>query len=145
MSEETSSTMGGSPTPSKSAPPERPGQSELGELRKEVIETRNLIIKTDNLLKNLHAELKLTSRKQEQFERRHLLTSTTAFIMIHSLCCGNASTRSSLAMKTPTTPTACGTIRSYRSSPIRSWVTPSAPSPFSVLLARPSSPEKIVV
>ena len=81
MSEETSSTMGGSPTPSKSAPPERPGQSELGELRKEVIETRNLIIKTDNLLKNLHAELKLTSRKQEQFERRHLFTSATAFVI----------------------------------------------------------------
>ena len=54
---------------------------ELVELRKEVIETRNLIIKTDNLLKNLHAELKLTSRKQEQFERRHLLTSMTAFII----------------------------------------------------------------
>ncbi len=54
---------------------------ELAELRKEVIEARNLIIKTDNLLKNLHAELKLTSRKQEQFERRHLLTSATAFII----------------------------------------------------------------
>jgi TolA-binding protein len=54
---------------------------ELAELRKEIIEARNLIIKTDNLLKNLHAELKLTSRKQEQFERRHLLTSTTAFII----------------------------------------------------------------
>jgi TolA-binding protein len=53
----------------------------LAELRKEVIEARNLVIKTDNLLKNLHAELKLTARKQEQFERRHLATSATALII----------------------------------------------------------------
>jgi len=40
-------------------------------LRKEVIEARNLVIKTDNLLKNLHAELKQMGRKHEEQEKRH--------------------------------------------------------------------------
>ena len=65
---------------------------ELSELRKEVFEARNLIIKTDNLLKNLHAELKLSTRKQEQFERRHLLTSATAFIIFAVLAAVGAYT-----------------------------------------------------
>ena len=62
---------------------EHPGavERELSDLRKEVIEARNLVIKSDNLLKNLHAELKLTSRKQEQFEKRHLVTSAAAYIL----------------------------------------------------------------
>ena len=29
----------------------------------------------------MDAELKLTSRKQEQFEKRHLVTSATAFVI----------------------------------------------------------------
>lgn len=70
-------------TSSFSSSGEQPGavERELGELRKEIIEARNLVIKSDNLLKNLHAELKLTSRKQEQFEKRHLVTSATAFVI----------------------------------------------------------------
>lgn len=53
----------------------------IGELRKEVVEARNLIIKTDNLLKNLHAELKQMGRKQEMFESRHWMTSIVAYII----------------------------------------------------------------
>src|SRR3954465_11844443 len=49
-------------------------------LRKEVIEARNLVIKTDNLLKNLHAELKQMGRKHEEQEKRHWMTSVTAYI-----------------------------------------------------------------
>jgi TolA-binding protein len=53
---------------------------ELALLRKEVIESRNLVIKTDNLLKNLHAELKLMGRKHDEQERRHWMTSVTAYV-----------------------------------------------------------------
>ena len=79
MSEQTSNTKmpSGANASSEGGAVER----ELSELRKEIVEARNLVIKSDNLLKNLHAELKLTSRKQEQFEKRHLVTSATAFVI----------------------------------------------------------------
>jgi len=55
--------------------------SAMGDLRKEVVEARNLIIKNDNLLKNLHAELKQMGRKQEMFESRHWMTSVVAYLI----------------------------------------------------------------
>jgi tetratricopeptide (TPR) repeat protein len=75
MSEETS-------TPRIStAPALEPGSDgEIAALRKEVIEARNLVIKTDNLLKNLHAELKQMGRKHEEQEKRHWMTSVTAYV-----------------------------------------------------------------
>src|SRR5947208_7181283 len=51
-------------------------------LRKEILEARNLIIKTDSLLKNLHAELKQMGRKHEEQEKRHWMTSVTAYIVV---------------------------------------------------------------
>src|ERR1700759_3844117 len=72
MSEETN-------TPRSSAM-DRGEESEMALLRKEVVEARNLVIKTDNLLKNLHAELKLMGRKHDEQERRHWMTSVTAYI-----------------------------------------------------------------
>src|SRR5882672_3215285 len=76
MAEETS-------TPQRSVPPlaePHEGGGDVGVLRKEIIEARNLIIKTDNLLKNLHAELKQMGRKHEEQEKRHWMTSVTAYI-----------------------------------------------------------------
>jgi TolA-binding protein len=55
-------------------------ESEMSLLRKEVVEARNLVIKNDNLLKNLHAELKLMGRRHDEQERRHWMTSVTAYI-----------------------------------------------------------------
>src|SRR5436853_3475945 len=75
MTDETSS--------SRSVPPhvESGGRdADLSTLRKELIEARNLVIKTDNLLKNLHAELKQMGRKHEEQEKRHWMTSVTAYI-----------------------------------------------------------------
>jgi tetratricopeptide (TPR) repeat protein len=75
MTDETSS--------SRSVPPhvETTGRDgDLSTLRKELIEARNLVIKTDNLLKNLHAELKQMGRKHEEQEKRHWMTSVTAYI-----------------------------------------------------------------
>src|SRR2546427_6377173 len=74
MSDETSS-------PRSPSNPEPAGQDgDISLLRKEVIEARNLVIKTDNLLKNLHAELKQMGRKHEEQEKRHWMTSVTAYI-----------------------------------------------------------------
>src|SRR5438132_4237794 len=74
MSEESS-------TPRISTPPA--AEHDAGEfaiLRKEIIEARNLVIKTDNLLKNLHAEMKKLGMKQEEQEKRHWMTSVTAYV-----------------------------------------------------------------
>lgn len=54
---------------------------ELSDIKKEVIEGRNLVIKTDNLLKNLHAELKTVSKRQEEFEKRKLFSSGVAYVL----------------------------------------------------------------
>ncbi len=59
---------------------------ELGEIKREVIESRNLVIKTDNLLKGLHAELKAVGKKQEEFEKRKLISSGVAYVLFAALC-----------------------------------------------------------
>ena len=61
------------------------GERDLSDLRREVIESRNLVIKTDNLLKNLHAELKQMGRKQELFEKRHVMTSVAAYFLFAAI------------------------------------------------------------
>ena len=69
------------PPPAEHPAPER----DLSDLRREVIESRNLVIKTDNLLKNLHAELKQMGRKQELFEKRHVMTSVAAYFLFAAI------------------------------------------------------------
>src|SRR4051794_14203938 len=76
MSEEITTPRSVNPSSSSEV-----GADALGELRKEVVEARNLVIKTDNLLKNLHAELKQMGRKQEMFESRHWMTSIVAYVI----------------------------------------------------------------
>lgn len=58
---------------------------EMQEVKREVVEARNLVIKTDNLLKNLHADLKLVAKKQETFEKRSFISSATALILFAAL------------------------------------------------------------
>jgi TolA-binding protein len=79
MAEETSSSTKPPAAPSTDAPPET--RRDYSELRKEVVEARNLIIKTDNLLKNMHAELKRVGERQEEFARRRLFSSATAYVI----------------------------------------------------------------
>src|SRR6266566_3295497 len=87
MSDETSS-------PRSPSNPEPAGQDgDISLLRKEVIEARNLVIKTDNLLKNLHAELKQMGRKHEEQEKRHWMTSVTAYIGFGVIAVANAEVR----------------------------------------------------
>src|SRR5258707_703244 len=63
MSEETSTSRMSTP-PAERAESISSQTGEMAQLRKAVIEARNLIIKTDNLLKNLHAEPTLIGRPQ---------------------------------------------------------------------------------
>ena len=46
-----------------------------------MIEARNLAIKTDNLVKNLNADIKLIARQQEAYQRRYLFNSGVAYVL----------------------------------------------------------------
>ncbi|MHB8876076.1 MAG: tetratricopeptide repeat protein [Myxococcaceae bacterium] len=73
--------------------PEPRTESEKGpleEIRREVIESRNLVIKTDNLLKNLHAELKMVGKRQEDGLKRQWLATGVAYALFVALCVGGA-------------------------------------------------------
>ncbi|MFN0064497.1 MAG: tetratricopeptide repeat protein [Myxococcaceae bacterium] len=54
---------------------------ELADIRREVIESRNLVIKNDNLLKNLHAELKAVGKRQEDFQKKQIWSSAFAYAL----------------------------------------------------------------
>jgi tetratricopeptide (TPR) repeat protein len=56
--------------------------TELTGLRREVLEMRNLVIKTDNLLKTFHTELKEVSRKHQVSESRHQLGHIGGYAVI---------------------------------------------------------------
>lgn len=62
----------------------------LEEIRREVIEGRNLVIKTDNQLKTLHAELKMVGKRQEDFQRRQWISSAVAYAVFAALCVAGA-------------------------------------------------------
>lgn len=55
--------------------------SRLRELNQELIETRNLTIKTDNAVRNLTSEVRELSKLQESFQRRTVWSSATAYIL----------------------------------------------------------------
>ncbi len=61
---------------------------ELARLREEVVNTRNVTIKTDNHVTNLSAEVKSVSRALGQGERRNLLNSFVAYILFTVLIAG---------------------------------------------------------
>lgn len=56
------------------------------DIKREVIEGRNLIIKTDNLLKTLHSELKAVGKQQEEAKKRQWVGSAVAYAIIAILC-----------------------------------------------------------
>lgn len=61
------------------------GDTTLDALYKEVIEARNLAIKTDNLVKNLGAEIKQVARRQEAHQRKNLFNSAVAYVLFVAL------------------------------------------------------------
>jgi TolA-binding protein len=56
-------------------------EDELRELRREIVESRSLIIKTNNLTNTLSADLKAITRRQQSSERRISWNSATAYLV----------------------------------------------------------------
>ena len=54
---------------------------ELRELKREIIESRGLVIKTNNLTNALSADLKSMARRQQGSDRRLVWTSATAYVV----------------------------------------------------------------
>ncbi len=54
---------------------------ELARLREEVVNTRNVTIKTDNVIKNLSSEVKAITDKQARQERKGYLNSFVSYIL----------------------------------------------------------------
>ena len=61
-------------------------EDDVQEIKKEIIESHNLIIKTDNLIKNLSAEIRQIQKKQESYERKYWINSVGAYVIIAALC-----------------------------------------------------------
>jgi tetratricopeptide (TPR) repeat protein len=64
-------------------------ERDLADIRREVIEGRNLVIRTDNLLKTLHSEVKAFGARQKEFERRQMMSSAAAYALF-ALLAGTA-------------------------------------------------------
>ncbi len=58
----------------------------LDDIRREVVEARNMTIKTDNALKTLSAELKHVAQTQEGFRRRSWFATGAAYLGFVGLC-----------------------------------------------------------
>lgn len=58
----------------------------LEEIRREVVESRNMTIKTDNALKTLHAELKVVTAQQDAFQKRTWFSTGAVYILFAGLC-----------------------------------------------------------
>lgn len=54
---------------------------ELGEIKREIIESRGLVIKTNNLTNALSADLKSIAKRQQSYERRISWNSATAYVV----------------------------------------------------------------
>jgi TolA-binding protein len=55
-------------------------EDELGEIKKEILESRGLVIRTNNLTNALAADLKSIAKRQEDYERRISWNSATAYV-----------------------------------------------------------------
>lgn len=64
-----------------------PDQGKLfEEIRREVVEARNMTIKTDNALKTLHAELKVVTAQQDAFQKRTWFSTAAVYVLFVGLC-----------------------------------------------------------
>jgi TolA-binding protein len=57
----------------------------MEDIRREVVESRNMTIKTDNALKTLHAELKVVSAQQDAFQSRTWFSTAAVYILFAAL------------------------------------------------------------
>jgi TolA-binding protein len=68
---------------------QQPHSSELidtiRDLKSEIIESRNLTIKTDHLVKKLGADVRQIGQRQEKYEKRYVFNSVVAYILFSVL------------------------------------------------------------
>jgi len=62
------------------------GSNELREIKKEIIEARGLIIKSNNLANSLSAEVRSVAKRQASYERHLSLNSMVTYIIVAILC-----------------------------------------------------------
>ena len=62
------------------------GLNELREIKKEIIEARGLIIKSNNLANSLSAEVRSIARRQASYERHISLNSVVTYVIVAILC-----------------------------------------------------------
>lgn len=67
------------PPRGRSLGPDSTEEHDLEEIKREIVESRALTIKTNNLVNALAADLKSIARRQQGAERRNVLTSATAY------------------------------------------------------------------
>jgi TolA-binding protein len=63
----------------------RDADDEIREIKTEIIESRGLIIKTNNLTNSLAADIKSIARRQAGYERRFLWNSAVAYVLFAAL------------------------------------------------------------
>jgi TolA-binding protein len=56
-------------------------EDELSDIKREIIESRGLVIRTNNLTNALSADIKSISKRQQGYERRIALNSVTAYVV----------------------------------------------------------------
>ena len=56
-------------------------QAELARLREEIAQTRNVVIKADNLIKNINAEVRTVTLRQGQQERKTFFNSAASYFI----------------------------------------------------------------
>ena len=54
---------------------------ELREIKREIIESRGLVIKTNNLTNALSADIRSIAKRQQEYEKRLTLNSATAYVV----------------------------------------------------------------
>jgi TolA-binding protein len=59
----------------------READEELSEIKREIIESRGLVIKTNNLTNALSADIKSIAKRQQSYERRLSWNSATAYVV----------------------------------------------------------------
>ena len=64
----------------------READEEIREIKKEIIESRGLIIKTNNLVNSLAADIKSIAKRQAGYERRFNWNSAIAYVLFATLC-----------------------------------------------------------
>ena len=63
----------------------RDADDEIREIKTEIIESRGLIIKTNNLTNSLAADIKAIARRQQGYERRFTWNSAVAYVLFATL------------------------------------------------------------